>query len=150
MKNIITFLFCLFFIGLFAQPENPVYEEINGKKFYVHIVQGGNTLYNLSKLYKVEAEKIIEFNPTTANGIQLGQKLIIPVDANQVAEVEKIETKAPATHLVEKGDNLYNISKRYSVSMEEIVKLNPGSETSPEYYVSAFKFASLHMVSKLC
>ncbi|MFN5416906.1 MAG: LysM peptidoglycan-binding domain-containing protein [Flavobacteriia bacterium] len=130
MKNIITFLFCLFSIVLFAQPENPVYEEINGKKFYVHIVQGGNTLYNLSKLYKVEAEKIIEFNPTTANGIQLGQKLIIPVDANEVAEVEKIETKAPATHLVEKGDNLYNISKRYSVSMEEIVKLNPGSETS--------------------
>lgn len=130
MKNIFTFLFIFVTLVLFAQPENPVYEEINGKKFYVHIVQGGNTLYNLSKLYNVEAEKIIEFNPTTANGIQLGQKLIIPVDANQVAEVEKIETKAPTTHLVEKGDNLYNISKRYSVSMEEIVKLNPGSENS--------------------
>lgn len=130
MKNIFTLLFSLFTLVLFAQPENPVYEEINGKKFYVHIVQGGNTLYNLSKLYQVEAEKIIEFNPTAANGIQLGQKLVIPVDATQEAEVPKTETKAPAVHVVEKGDNLYNISKRYGISMEDIVKLNPGSETS--------------------
>lgn len=127
MKICCSLLFCFFFLGAFAQPENPVYEEINGKKFYVHIVQGGNTLWGLAQLYKVPAEKIVEFNPTAANGIQIGQKIVIPVDATTGSE-QLTPVKAPEIHLVEKGDNLYNISKRYAVSMEEIVKLNPGSE----------------------
>lgn len=127
MKLFYSLFFCLFSLFALAQPENPVYEEINGKKFYVHIVQGGNTLWGLSKLYNVPAEKIIEFNPTASAGIQLGQKIVIPVDATQVNE-SSTPQKAPEIHLVEKGDNLYNISKRYSVKMEDIVKLNPGSE----------------------
>ena len=131
MKKIIhTILFCLLSIIGFSQPENPKIEAIDGKNFYVHVVQGGNTLYGLSKLYKVTPEKVIEFNPSAANGLQLGQVIYIPVDTNQTAIVPKIDTPAPAFHKVEKGDNLYNISKRYSVSMEDLVKLNPGSETS--------------------
>ncbi|MCE3296559.1 MAG: hypothetical protein K0R65_2273 [Crocinitomicaceae bacterium] len=127
MKLLYSLFFCLFSVVAFAQPENPVYEEINGKKFYVHIVQGGNTLWGLSKMYNVPAEKIIEFNPTVSAGIQLGQKIVIPVDASQVNETAT-PVKTAETHLVEKGDNLYNISRRYGVAMEDIVKLNPGSE----------------------
>ncbi|MES2588192.1 MAG: LysM peptidoglycan-binding domain-containing protein [Bacteroidota bacterium] len=131
MKKIVhTFIFCLLSIIGFSQPENPTIEIIDGKNFYVHIVQGGNTLYGLSKLYKVTPERVLEFNPTASNGLQLGQKIIIPVDASQVSNTPKVEVKAPAVHKVEKGDNLYNISRRYSVTMEDLVKLNPGSETS--------------------
>ncbi|MGV3631069.1 MAG: LysM peptidoglycan-binding domain-containing protein [Bacteroidota bacterium] len=128
MKLLYSLFFCLFSLLTLAQPENPVYEEINGKKFYVHIVQGGNTLWGLSQMYKVPAEKIIEFNPTASAGIQLGQKIIIPVDATTQSAETLTPVKAPETHLVAKGDNLYNISKRYDVKMEDIVKLNPGSE----------------------
>ncbi len=129
-KTIYTILFCLSSIIGFSQPENPKIESIEGKNFYVHVVQGGNTLYGLSKLYKVTPEKVIEFNPSASNGLQFGQVIYIPVDTNQTAIVPKIDTPAPAFHKVEKGDNLYNISKRYSVSMEDLVKLNAGSEKS--------------------
>jgi LysM repeat protein len=128
-QNIFTTLFILLsFLG-FSQPENPTVETIDGKNYYVHLVQGGNTLYGLSKLYKISAEKIIEFNPSVENGLQIGQKLIFPLNSQEI-KTEIVEEKPVELHKVEKGDNLYNISRRYGVTMEEIVKLNPGSEVS--------------------
>lgn len=127
MMKKLTLLLLLFFVNLaYSQIENAVIEEVNGKKYYVHIVQGGNTLWGLSQLYKVDADKIIDQNPGAEKGIQLGQKLLIPME--NTSTVQEPITAAPTTHQVVKGDNLYNISKRYGVSMEDIVKLNPGAE----------------------
>lgn len=131
MKKFFYAIFICFFSQLvFSQGEELKIETIDGVKYYVHEVQGGNTLYGISKLYNVTAEKVIEFNPTVSNGLQIGQRILIPVAQGEVKTETQIETKAPDFHKVEKGDNLYNISKRYAVSMEDIVKLNPGSENS--------------------
>lgn len=126
MRLYTLLVLCMLSFTVLAQPENPVYEEIDGRQFYIHIVQGGNTLYGLSKLYQVSAEKIIEHNPTAATGLQIGQKIIIPVGKKEETAIENITV--PDSHHVEKGDNLYNISKRYGVTMEDLVKLNPGVE----------------------
>lgn len=126
-KTLTTFVFCFLGLLAFSQPENPIYEEVNGKKYYVHIVQDGNTLWGISQLYKSSAEKITEVNNLTSNGVQVGQKLLIPVDDSPEIDTQ-ISNTTPKTHKVEKGDNVYNISKRYGVSMEDIVKLNPGAE----------------------
>jgi LysM repeat protein/ABC-type branched-subunit amino acid transport system substrate-binding protein len=131
MKKFFYAIFICFFSQLvFSQGEELKIETIDGVRYYVHEVQGGNTLYGISKLYNVTAEKVIEFNPTVSNGLQIGQRILIPVAQGEVKNETQIETKAPDFHKVEKGDNLYNISKRYAVSMEDIVKLNPGSENS--------------------
>jgi LysM repeat protein/ABC-type branched-subunit amino acid transport system substrate-binding protein len=130
VKNILTFIVIFLSFLSFSQPENPTIESIDGKKYYVHIVQGGNTLYGLSKLYQIPAEKILEFNPSIENGLQLGQKLILPFSIEDLKSIEPENKGVFQLHKVEKGDNLYNISKRYSVTMEEIVKLNPGSEVN--------------------
>lgn len=130
-QNIFTTLFILLTFFGFSQPENPTIESIDGKNYYVHIVQGGNTLYGLSKLYKISAEKVLEFNPNVSNGLQVGQKLIFPLDQNEIEVIRDDNPVKKATnHTVEKGDNLYNVSKKYGVTMEELVKLNPGSEIS--------------------
>ena len=65
MKN--YFLSILFFLIApmlsFAQPDGATVETINGKKYYVHIVEQGNTLYGIQTLYKVKMEAILEANP---------------------------------------------------------------------------------------
>lgn len=124
-KFIYSILFLFVSLVSWAQPEKPVIEEVNGKKYYVHIVQGGNTLYGLTKLYQTSAEQIIAENPSAANGLQIGQKIMIPVD--QVPTTPPVQ-KAPATHTVQKSETLYGISRKYSVTMEDMVKLNPGTE----------------------
>jgi LysM repeat protein/ABC-type branched-subunit amino acid transport system substrate-binding protein len=124
-----TILLLLSFLNTFsfAQPENNPIEEVEGKKYYVHFVQGGNTLYGLSKLFNVTPESIVSSNPGTINGLQIGQKLLIPLD-KQAIEDQKVEVKQPETHTVQKSETLYGISKKYNITLDEIVKINPGVE----------------------
>lgn len=127
-KNIFVIISCLISLWSWAQPENPIIEVVDGKKYYVHVVQGGNTLYGLSKLYNTSAEEILLQNPFVSSGLQIGQRIQIPVIQPVAPEEQSKTIKAPATHVVQKSQTLYSISKMYGVSMEDIVKLNPGTE----------------------
>ena len=117
----ITLVFLLIISGAtFAQPENAVTKIINGKRFYTHTVEQGNTLYGIQQLYKVEMSDILENNPNVSDNLIIGQQLLIPA---------KNETQSSsATHTVEGGETLYGISKKYNCSVEELKNLNPGIE----------------------
>lgn len=149
MKKLLGLLLVLFTFNVaWAQPESAEVEWKEGKKFYVHFVQAGNTLYGLTKLYKVTADEIIAVNPEIANGLKEGQKLLIPAvavvkdnkDPKEKTPKDKNAKEIPSspvpptppagtkTHTVEKSETLYGISKKYEVTMEEMVKVNPGIE----------------------
>jgi LysM repeat protein len=129
MKNILGLLFVLLTFQLFAQPEGAEVEWKDGKKYYVHFVQAGNTLYGLTKLYKVTAEEIVATNPELSAGLKEGQKLLIPAVASAETPVNiKPVSSNDKTHVVEKSETLYGISRKYNVSMEEMVEANPGIE----------------------
>jgi len=109
-----------------AARSNP--PEMKGK-FLEHTVEKKETLYSISKKYSVEISSIIEHNPEVAAGLQHAQVLKIYVGDVAVASPSII---APATgdsliqHLVEPGETLYAISKKYDVSMDSILYLNNG------------------------
>ena len=84
MKNWLLVLLTFVSFGLVAQPENATTEVVNGKKYYVHIVQDGNTLYGIKNLYATSVEDIIKQNPGTEKGLVEGQKLLIPIVLNTV------------------------------------------------------------------
>ena len=126
MKNLLGLLFLLITSYSFAQPETAEVEWKDGKKYYIHFVQTGNTLYGLTKLYDVTADQITENNPLVLNGLKEGQKLLIP--ANKEAKVSVKPADNQKTHVVEKSETLYGISRKYGVTMEEMVEANPGIE----------------------
>jgi LysM repeat protein len=129
MKNILGLLFVLLTFQLFAQPEGAEVEWKDGKKYYVHFVQAGNTLYGLTKLYKITAEEIVATNPELSAGLKEGQKLLIPaVASTETPVIIKPVSSNDKTHVVEKSETLYGISRKYDVSMEEMVEANPGIE----------------------
>ncbi len=78
MKNYL--LIVLFFLTTsklsFSQPEGATVEIINGKKFYVHILEQGNTLYGIQTLYKVKLEDILSANPSLNDNLTIGQKIL--------------------------------------------------------------------------
>ena len=100
---------------LFAQPEGTTVETINGERVYVHIVQGGNTLWGIHQLYNVPVETIVRRNPGVDGGIQEGQVLYIPVP--KVNETKK--------HIVQSGETLFGISRKYNVTVDELLSWNP-------------------------
>lgn len=116
MKNWIFIVFLLSFKCVFAQPETDQIEVIGGKKYYVHFVQTGNTLWGIHNKYDVSVDDIIKYNPGTEKGLVDGQKLILPVQLQTVL------------HTVESKETLFAISKKYGVTVEDIIAKNPTAE----------------------
>jgi peptidoglycan endopeptidase LytE len=109
-----------------------------------HEVLPKQTLYGISKQYKVTIDDIKKANPIIEKeGLEIGLQLIIPVDKNYkpekvvVAEPSKpikniepekqvsISDEEEITHLVLAKETKYGISKKYGVSISELEKLNP-------------------------
>jgi LysM repeat protein len=116
------------FLGSFAfsQTEDVLYEYRKGKKYIVHFVQAGNTLWRIQETYKVPAKDIIAANPGIEKGIVEGQKILVPIGA---ADAKYPDGTLIKEHTVVKGETLFKIAKQEGVTVDEITKLNPGSET---------------------
>ena len=84
-----------------------------------HTVVQGQTLYSISKLYNTTVDEIIKFNPSSAEKLSIGQKLIIPSNSAQKENSGK-------THTIQQGETLYRLSKMYDVTTDEICAANPG------------------------
>ena len=121
MKYWTLIVFLLGSIQLFAQPKDTEIEVKDGKKYYVHIVQAGNSLWGIHNLYNVPVDDIVSSNPGVENGIKDGQKLLIPVidkqtNSNIKTENTKVGSNTEIKHLVQAQETLYGISKKYNVT----------------------------------
>ena len=112
---------------VFAQDDLKT-ETIDGKKYYLHKIEQGHTLYAVSKKYLIGINEIIKENPGVEQGLQIGQVLKIPV----IKENKKLNKKnSPQLegnfilHEVEQGQTLYSLSKLYNIDLAEIVNENP-------------------------
>jgi LysM repeat protein len=102
-------------------------EIVEGKKYYLHTVEKGQTLYAIAKAYDLTVNDILVENPDALNGIKPGQVLRIP--AQKPAPVTKPAAASKDTgffiHTVEPGQTLYSICKTYNVKEEAVLALNP-------------------------
>ena len=85
-KKLILFVFFLF--GLLsatnADAQAPSKRStktkvVDGKEYYVHNVEWGETLYGLALTYKVSVSEIENFNPKVKDGLKAGHVLLIPM-----------------------------------------------------------------------
>ena len=96
----------------------------------IYTVKAGDTLYNISKKYGVSVENIMKLNNLTSSNLYIGQQLKINSIYNSNISLgsscfgEGYIEPEYLNYTVKKGDNLYNISKKYGVSVESIMKLN--------------------------
>ncbi len=98
---------------------------ISGKKYYVHTVKQGNTLYSIAKAYGISEEEIKQHNPSVANGLKIGQSVRIPVSEKSTAQVEKKRKKEFIPHKIKAGQTLYSIARDYNISVNTLREDNP-------------------------
>ena len=110
-----------------------------------HIVEQGDTVYALGRLYDVKPGAIIAKNGLRAPyGLEIGQMVVIPTDPDEelrrvntsadIRRLNRIETPATQTrdqrftldtiYQVRQGDTLYNISRRYGLSVADLAAAN--------------------------
>lgn len=116
MKYLFLIFIAISSFGILAQPGTVPTEIVEGKKYYVHTVEQGNTLYGLQRTYGVPVESIIKSNPGIEKGLNVGQKIRIEVPLVSIV------------HEVQKKETLFGIAKTYGVTVESILKDNPSAE----------------------
>ena len=104
--------------------------EIDRKNFLSYTVEKGDNLGNIAKKYNVSVASLQEWNELKDNNVQIGKKILILSESkNSVATSER-----NALYLVQKGDSLFKIAKKYpGVTVADIKKWNGinGNELKP-------------------
>ncbi|MBC7486325.1 MAG: LysM peptidoglycan-binding domain-containing protein [Cytophagaceae bacterium] len=101
-----------------------------------HIVITGETLYSIAKKYNVSVDEMKKLNPTAANGLSIGDELLIPGKAPVEQVIKRgdapvsttVTNPSTTSHTVAPGETLYSISRKYNVSVDDLKAWNP--ETS--------------------
>ncbi|NBP05548.1 MAG: LysM peptidoglycan-binding domain-containing protein [Bacteroidetes bacterium] len=91
--------------------------DFKGELSY-HTVLSGETVYSISRLYKISVDSVLKWNRLLDARIRVGQELRIS------ALKERTQQKEIHTHTVSAGETLYQISRRYSVSVSELQDKN--------------------------
>ncbi len=100
---------------------------VDGDKYIVHTVEAGETLFGLSRHYAVPIDAITTSNPSAAEGLSIGQIILIPVKAQSKKELKTAPElgKGELLHTVTKKETIYGIAQKYGVTQEDIRRLNP-------------------------
>ncbi|MDF2159357.1 LysM peptidoglycan-binding domain-containing protein [Algoriphagus sp. CAU 1675] len=124
-KNI-SFAFVLFLScqTLFAL-ENPVtlldsvgIQRQGDKTFIIHKVEPKETLFGISRRYQTPVGEIVEANDVLKSGLKIGQQIRIPYISKATLP------EGASLHKVAPGETLFAISKKYGVSVGELMDWN--------------------------
>lgn len=107
---------------LWAQPGVSPEKEIDGKRYYVHKVEAGNTLWGLQQMYGVKVDAIMSANPELSDGLKKDQTILVPIPGETTAAIQEVETSA---YKVKRGETLYGLSRKFNTTVDELIRLNP-------------------------
>lgn len=93
-------------------------EKVGNNVFILHKVEPKETLYSLSRRYKVEIDEIVKYNPGVESGLKINAVLKIPYQIGQHTAASK------TIHTVAPSQTLYSISRIYNVAVGDIKKWN--------------------------
>ncbi|MEK7818590.1 MAG: LysM peptidoglycan-binding domain-containing protein [Bacteroidota bacterium] len=100
-----------------------------------HIIKDGESLESIAKKYKITITELKKANDLKSSRIYAGDELDIPskkIAKTEVSSKKEINQKVKPVvsakkenfHIVKKGESLDSISKKYGVSIKELMSLN--------------------------
>ncbi len=97
--------------------------EVEEKPPIIHVVQAGETLFEIAYQYGTTVEAIAAANQLADPGLlAVGQKLIIPTAGSEVTAPPPAPSLVPAVALP--GDSLLAVARRFDAPVETVAKQN--------------------------
>ena len=89
----------------------------DSKETNIYTVEKGDSLYQIANKYNTTVDELKKINNLTSNLLSIGQQLTLPTKKTE-------ETTDYGYYIVQKGDSLYQIAKKYNITTDELKKLN--------------------------
>lgn len=141
MKNTIRQLFAGTFAAFLLMASLPAratvvselpVTSVGGKQCFYYDVKPKESIYSVANELGVTREQIVDFNPSAADGLKPRMRLYFPVEVFQVAPGERPAVYAAAagitTHVVKKNESVYGIARKYGMSTDYLLRLNPWAD----------------------
>lgn len=90
----------------------------------IYIVKPKDTLYSISKQYNIPVNEIKSFNNLESDKLSVGQIIKIPESVSIVTPNEEEIINEESVYVVQKGDTLYSISKKFNTTVDNLKNLN--------------------------
>ncbi len=137
-KYFLCCILCLVSFIYIAQTKSTNLQSFDGKSYYIHKIEKGQSLYSITKLYNVTLDELYTANPELKNGVKANQEIKIPtgmasvkpvatttVNAN-VAVAGQVDTSKYFTYKISKGETIYSITKKFNLTEAQLNAYNPG------------------------
>lgn len=102
--------------------------QANAQAYKYHTVEPEENVFRIAQKYNISAEAIYKLNPDARNGVNVGSKLVIPIQDNTTSTSPSTISLPQAAsfidHTVQKQETVYRLSKQYNVSEEDIKRYN--------------------------
>ena len=110
----------------------PCYIEDNDNsdlpKYVNYTVEVGDNLYDIAERFGTTVDKIKKDNDLKSNTLTVGTMLIID-DKKKISSIEEcygqdVDAPLSSTYVVQSGDSLYSIAKKFGTTADKIKQLN--------------------------
>ncbi|WP_296685133.1 LysM peptidoglycan-binding domain-containing protein [Flavobacterium sp.] len=89
-----------------------------------YVVQKGDNLSNIAKKFNITVADIQDWNKLNNNNVQLGASLQVVKNPTTKEEVAAAPERKDIQYIVQKGDNLGNIAKKFGASLDDLKQWN--------------------------
>ena len=89
-----------------------------------YVVKKGDTLYSISKMYDIPLNELKLYNNINSDNLSVGQQIKIPESKSIITPSEDEVINEGSVYVVQKGDTLYSISKKFNVTIDDIKNNN--------------------------
>jgi len=103
---------------LLDSPDSP-FENVNQINWISHVVVSGDSLWKLAKKYDTELRIIKEINYIDSDLLSINDTLLIPLSKSKSNNFIPYEM-----HIVSEGDTLWDLSKKYNIDIEDLIRMN--------------------------
>ena len=90
----------------------------------IYVVKSGDNLYNIAKAYNTTVNDIKSFNNLTSDNLSIGQIIKIPESTSIVTPSEDEVINEGSVYVVQKGDTLYSIAKKFNTTVDNLKNIN--------------------------
>ena len=101
-------------------------------QYGTYVVQSGDTLYKIANRYGMSVNQLMEINNLETTNLKIGQILKVNSSGGNNSGVllgvscygAGYKEPSYVTYTVKKGDNLYDIARKYNTTVDNLIKIN--------------------------